>query len=149
MIFKLKPFEELTVLELYKILQLRSEVFVIEQNCVYQDIDDKDTQGYHLLGFIDNQLAACARILPKGISYTDYCSIGRVCTKQKHRKLGLGKKLMQHSIDNCQKLYPNTKIKISAQSYLLEFYTELGFEAIGEEYLEDDIPHKAMLFEFK
>jgi ElaA protein len=121
-------------------------VFVVEQNCIYQDIDDKDRKGYHLLGFIENQLVACARILPVGISYADYCSIGRVCTKQTHRQLGLGKSLMQNAIQHCHELYPDTKIKISAQSYLLKFYTELGFEAIGEEYLEDDIPHRAMMF---
>jgi ElaA protein len=143
--FTFKHFDQLTINELYHLLQLRSEVFVVEQNCVYQDIDDKDRQGFHLLGFIDSQLVACARILPKGISYTDYCSIGRVCTKQIHRQLGLGKILMQNAILHCHELYPNTKIKISAQSYLLKFYTELGFEAIGEEYLEDDIPHRAMI----
>jgi ElaA protein len=140
-----KHFDQLTLKELYWLLQLRSEVFVLEQNCVYQDLDDKDKQGFHLLGFIENQLVAYARILPKGTSYTDYCSIGRVCTKKTHRQLGSGKKLMQQAILNCQELYPNTKIKISAQSYLLKFYTELGFEAIGEEYLEDDIPHRAMI----
>jgi ElaA protein len=117
----------------------------VEQNCVYQDIDDKDRQGFHLLGFIENELVACARILPKGSSYADYSSIGRVCTKQTHRQLGLGKELMQQAIQHCQELYPDTKIKISAQSYLLKFYAELGFEAIGEEYLEDDIPHRAMI----
>jgi ElaA protein len=143
--FTFKHFDELTLDELYQLLQLRSEVFVVEQNCVYQDIDDKDRKGFHLLGCIDSQLVACARILPMGVSYTDYCSIGRVCTKQTHRQLGLGKILMQHAIQHCHELYPNTKIKISAQSYLLKFYTELGFEAIGEEYLEDDIPHRAMI----
>jgi ElaA protein len=144
--FTFKHFDQLTLEELYWLLQLRSEVFVVEQNCVYQDIDDKDRQGFHLLGFIENQLVAYARILPKGISYIDYCSIGRVCTKKTYRQLGSGKKLMQQTILHCRELYPNTKIKISAQSYLLKFYTELGFEAIGEEYLEDDIPHRAMVF---
>lgn len=143
--FVFKFFDQLTLDELYQILQLRSEVFVVEQNCIYQDKDDKDRQGFHLLGFIENQLVACARILPKGISYANYCSIGRVCTKQTHRQFGLGKSLMQNAIQHCHELYPDTKIKISAQSYLLKFYTELGFIVIGEEYMEDDIPHKAMI----
>lgn len=143
--FRFKHFEELTTLELYKILQLRSEVFVVEQNCVYQDIDDKDTVGHHLMCFKNEELLAYARVLKPGISYTDYSSIGRVCAKQTHRQLGLGKELMLQAILHCQELYPEAKIKISAQSYLLKFYTELGFEAIGEEYLEDDIPHRAMI----
>lgn len=142
--FRFKHFDQLTIEELYDLLQLRSEVFVVEQNCVYQDIDDKDRHGFHLLGFIENQLVACARILPKGISDKDYSSIGRVCTKLSHRQLGLGKKLMQQAILHSHERYPNTKIKISAQSYLLKFYSELGFEAIGEEYLEDGIPHRSM-----
>jgi ElaA protein len=145
MTFDFKPFKELTTLELYKILQLRSEVFVVEQNCIYQDIDDKDTMGYHLTCFENEELLAYARVLDPGVSYADYSSIGRVCTKQTHRQLGLGKELMQQAILHCQELYPDTKIKISAQSYLLKFYTELGFEAIGDEYLEDDIPHRAMI----
>ena len=140
-----KHFDHLTSNELYQLLQLREEVFHLEQNCVYQDMDDKDRLGFHLLGYADNQLAANARILPKGISYSDYCSIGRVCTKQTHRKFGYGKKLVEQAILHCHELYPDTKIKISAQSYLLKFYTELGFEAIGEEYLEDEIPHRAMI----
>ena len=119
--YTFKHFDQLTLDELYHLLQLRSEVFVVEQNCVYQDIDDKDRPGFHLLGFIDSQLVACARILPKGISYSDYCSIGRVCTKQTHRQLGLGKELMQQAILHCHELYLDTKIKISAQSYLLKF----------------------------
>ena len=143
--FTFKHFDQLTLDELYQLLQLRSEVFVVEQNCIYQDIDNKDRQAYNLLGYKENQLVAYARILPKNISYPDYCSIGRVCTKQTNRQLGLGKELMQQAILHCQELYLDTKIKISAQSYLLKFYTELGFEAIGEEYLEDDIPHRAMI----
>jgi ElaA protein len=95
--------------------------------------------------FENEELLAYARVLDPGVSYADYSSIGRVCTKQTHRQLGLGKELMQQAILHCQELYPDTKIKISAQSYLLKFYTELGFEAIGDEYLEDDIPHRAMI----
>jgi ElaA protein len=143
--FVFKQFDQLTLDELYLLLQLRSEVFVVEQNCVYQDIDDKDRHGFHLLGYLDMHLVAYSRILPLGVSYLDYCSIGRVFTKQTHRQLGLGKSLMQKAIQHCHELYPDTKIKISAQSYLLKFYTEIGFEAIGEEYLEDDIPHQAMI----
>jgi ElaA protein len=145
MTFDFKPFKELTSLELYKILQLRSEVFVVEQNCVYQDIDNKDTVGYHLTCFENEELLAYARVLGPGVSYTDYSSIGRVCNKLTHRQLGLGKILMEEAIRKFNELFPKYSIKISAQSYLLKFYADLRFEKIGEEYLEDQIPHIAMI----
>ena len=145
MTFDFKPFKELTALELYKILKLRSEVFVIEQSCVYQDLDDKDIVAYHLLGSEKGKLIAYSRVLGPGVSYSDYSSIGRVCNKLTHRHLGLGKILMEEAIRKCNELFPKYSIKISAQSYLLKFYADLGFEKIGEEYLEDQIPHIAMI----
>lgn len=144
----LKKFGDLSVIDLYQILKLRSEVFVIEQHCIYLDMDGKDTEAYHLLGYEKGVLGAYARILPQGVSYPDYSSIGRVCTGNGYRGQGLGKRLMQTAIQNCQTLFPNVNIKISAQSYLLKFYAELGFEALGQEYLEDDIPHRAMVYSF-
>jgi len=142
MTFDFKPFKELTSLELYKILKLRSEIFVIEQNCVYQDLDDKDIAAYHLLGSEKGKLIAYSRVLGPGVSYSNYSSIGRVCN---NRHLGLGKILMEEAIRKCNELFPMYSIKISAQSYLLKFYADLGFEKIGEEYLEDQIPHIAMI----
>ena len=147
--FLLKPFSELSTLELYQILQLRSEVFVIEQEILYQDMDNKDLSSHHLMGYQNGELVAYARLLPEGISYQGYCSIGRVCTKISVRTCGYGKMLMNQAIANCKTLFPAHTIKISGQSYLLRFYTELGFQAIGEEYLEDGIPHWAMIYQGK
>lgn len=140
---QLKPFNELTLQELYAVLQLRMEVFVVEQHCPYLDCDDKDIHAHHLLFWQDGELAAYCRLLPQGISYENYCSIGRVVTKPSHRGKGLGIELMRDAIHQCKILF-NRPIKISAQSYLEKFYTELGFEVCTEEYLEDDIPHKGM-----
>ncbi|HSN61326.1 MAG TPA: GNAT family N-acetyltransferase [Ferruginibacter sp.] len=140
-----KKFEELTVTELYCILKLRSEVFVVEQNCVYLDADGRDPASYHLCGWLHNQLVAYCRILPLGISYTDHASIGRVVTHPAHRKDGYGKTLMQKAIKKTYALYNVTDIKIGAQQYLLKFYSELGFRPIEDPYLEDGIPHISML----
>lgn len=140
-----KSYEELTKDELYRILQLRSEVFVVEQDCVYLDPDGKDHQGYHVLGWIDNEIMAYTRIFGPGIMYNDYSAIGRVVTSDKIRKDGHGRALMTYSIESCSQLYPSHPCKISAQSYLIKFYTELGFVTDGEEYLEDGIPHIAMI----
>ncbi|MEO6190863.1 MAG: GNAT family N-acetyltransferase [Saprospiraceae bacterium] len=140
-----KKFEDLSILELYDILQLRNEVFIVEQNCVYQDLDNKDKLAYHLMIYHSNSLVATTRILGPGISYEEYSSIGRVCTELNARKLNLGRKAMENSIDLIKKLYPKAHIKISAQSYLKKFYTEFGFEEDGEEYLEDNIPHIGMI----
>ena len=147
-IWTYKHFNELTTAELYDILWLRSKVFVVEQNCVYLDNDYKDQESYHLMGTVDGKLAAYVRILPPGLSYEE-ASIGRVLTNPDFRRTGLGKELMQKAIQKtCSQFGVNT-IKISAQCYLLKFYTELGFQAYGEEYLEDDIPHVAMIFQQK
>ena len=132
-LFQSKSFAELSTNELYSILKLRIEVFVVEQNCPYQDCDD------------NNQLVSYCRIIPTNISYSNYCSIGRVLTKKSHRKLNIGKDLMNYGINFCLNNYTNT-IKISAQAYLEKFYTELGFIAISELYLEDNIPHIEMIY---
>jgi ElaA protein len=139
----LKSFEDLKVDELYQIMALRSEVFVVEQNCVYQDLDGKDQKSWHLMGSMEGSLVAYSRLLPQGISYSD-ASIGRVVTSPDKRRLGLGKTLMQESIASIEKLFNTKNIRISAQCYLLDFYQSLGFVTIGESYLEDGIPHQEM-----
>lgn len=143
MLWRLKRFHELTVDELYNILQLRSEVFIIEQNCVYQDVDGKDQAAWHLMGIDDSQLIAYTRILPAGISYEDP-SIGRVVTLPSKRRSGLGRELMHASIAECERLFGKTPITLSAQSYLIHFYESLGFSTVGDQYLEDGIPHIKM-----
>ena len=146
--FEIRSFAQLSNEELYRVLQLRAEVFVVEQNCVYQDADDLDQGGYHVLGFSQNQeIHAYTRVLPPGSTYSEYASIGRVITSQSFRNQGHGKPLMSFTLAQCQLLYPNHKTKISAQSYLIKFYNGLGFQEIGEEYLEDGIPHIAMVFQ--
>jgi len=125
---------------------LRQEVFIVEQDCAYQDADNVDPLCEHILAYDDNGLLiACARIVPKEIKYPNYASVGRVISHGKYRGTGLGKKLMQYAIMACRKLHPNQAIKISAQVYALGFYANLGFDATGDEYLEDDIPHQAMI----
>ncbi len=144
--FKCVTFQELSLDELYAMLRLRAEVFVVEQDCVYQDLDDKDQMSHHLLGFDeDGDLVAYTRLVPKGISYEGYPSIGRVITSMKVRRHGAGKILMQKSIEEIYRLFGKSPIKISAQCYLDKFYRGLGFVPIGEEYLEDGIPHVGML----
>lgn len=146
MIFKCVPFDALTVRELYDILALRQEVFVVEQNCPYLDADGKDLKGWHLMLFnTEGVLAAYTRLLEKGISYDNYASIGRVVSASHARGTGAGKAVMQESINQMGRLFPNQPVKIGAQSYLLKFYESLGFESTGEEYLEDDIPHTSMI----
>lgn len=138
-------FNELTTAELYTILQLRAEVFVVEQQCPYQDLDNKDLQAYHLCGWMDETLVAYARLLPAGVSYPDASSIGRVVSKPSFRTRGLGKQLMEEAIRQTEALFPGFPITISAQHYLLRFYESFGFKARGDVYLEDDIPHQEMI----
>jgi ElaA protein len=140
----LKKFDELTATELYAIMQLRNEVFVVEQNCVYQDADDKDLKSFHFMGWHNTTLVAYTRIIPQGISYTE-ASIGRVVTSPKYRGTGAGRKLMQLSIDTTYTLFNCNSIKIGAQLYLKKFYQSLGFTQCSNEYLEDNIPHIEML----
>jgi ElaA protein len=140
-----KSFEELRTKELYKILQLRNEVFVVEQNCAYQDCDDKDLKCYHFLGCENENLLAYSRLVPPGISYDDAPSIGRVVTSPSIRNQGLGKILMEKSIEQIQILFGAVPIIISAQLYLKNFYESFSFLQVGEEYLEDAIPHIKMI----
>lgn len=142
----LKKFEALTADELYAILRLRNEVFVVEQDCVYQDADDKDQSSLHLSGWKENELAAYCRIIPPGIAYEE-CSIGRVVSSPRHRNTGVGRELMNQAIAMALDLFPECPIRIGAQSYLEKFYTTLGFRRCSDEYLEDGIPHIQMLLE--
>lgn len=145
MIWKIKSFEELTTAELYAILRLRSEVFIIEQNCAYQDLDNSDQKALHLMGTDDSgQLLAYTRIFEPGIKFTE-ASIGRVVTSPLARGKGAGRELMERSISELQQHYGKIPIKIGAQQYLQRFYTSLGFEQISDTYLEDGIPHIEML----
>ena len=141
--FKIKRFNELSTVELYSLLQLRSEVFVVEQNCVYQDVDGKDDNAIHVLGFLDNELASYSRIFDKGI-YFEEASIGRVVVSPKLRDKKLGHDLMQVSIAAVKEHFKEHNITISAQEYLKKFYESHGFVQTSEMYLEDDIPHIQM-----
>ncbi len=140
-----KKFDELTLHQLYAILQLRNIVFAIEQNCVYPDLDDKDQFSYHLMGWENNKLIAYTRLVPPDISYQNIPSIGRVVTAPTVRRNGIGKELMKLSIDKTQQLFGTTPIKISAQLYLKKFYESMGFIQTGDKYLEDGLDHIAMI----
>ena len=141
-----KPFNELSPHELYKILQLRIAVFVVEQNCVFQDADDKDEGCLHFMGFSGGELAAYTRLAPPGYIYNQ-ASIGRVVTSPRHRSKGLGRELMQYSIEACRRAFGHDPIKIGAQYHLVQFYASLGFHISGEKYLEDGIEHVHMLLD--
>lgn len=140
----IKPFSDLTKEELYNILSLRSEVFIVEQNCAYQDIDQKDQFALHVFLKKNNQIIAYTRIF-KPNDYFEYSSIGRVVVLKKERASKIGSQIMSFSIKKIEEIFNETKIKISAQKHLITFYEKLGFIAIGEEYLEDGIPHIAMI----
>ena len=140
--WEIKRFNELSSVELYSVLQLRSEVFVVEQNCVYQDIDGKDQKAIHLVGKFDGQIVAYARLFLRG-DYFESASIGRVVVKEIFRDKKWGHDLMRKAIATLAE-FGETAITISAQLYLKKFYESLGFEAVGEQYLEDDIPHIEM-----
>ena len=140
----LKTFKELTTLQLYEILKLRSEIFVVEQKCVYQDIDNKDQKAYHLFLEENNIILAYTRLF-KPNDYYKEASIGRVVVNNTKRGTGLGHKLIDKSILQIEKIIGKVTIKIGAQTYLKSFYEKHGFEKISEEYLEDGIPHIHML----
>ncbi|MEL1253519.1 GNAT family N-acetyltransferase [Flavobacterium sp. DGU38] len=140
----IKSFDELTNHELYDMLRLRSDVFVVEQNCPYLDLDNKDQKSFHLLYYVDSELAGVTRLLPAGLSYNEI-SIGRVVIARSHRGLGLGRKLMEVSIEACEEKFGKVSIRISAQYHLSKFYQSLGFTEQGEVYDEDGIPHIGML----
>ena len=142
--WKLKKFEELSSIELYKIMQLRNEVFVVEQNCVYQDADNKDVSSLHFMGWDNEKLLAYTRILPPGLSYHQV-SIGRVVSSPSARGTGIGRELMLKTIEQVRNIFGEVPIKIGAQLYLQKFYTSLGFQQTSDLYLEDYIEHIEMV----
>jgi len=135
--------EELSAPQLHGMLQLRQAVFVVEQTCAYLDLDGADLDAWHVLAEEQGEVKACARLLAPGVKY-DEASIGRVCTAQDVRGLGLGRELMARSLEALQEIWPAQNIRISAQSYLVPFYQSLGFQGTGYTYLEDGIPHEEM-----
>jgi ElaA protein len=141
---KTKYFNELNTQELYDLLQLRSEVFVVEQNCVYQDIDGKDKKALHVLGYKNKNLVAYTRVFKAG-DYFKQASIGRVVVLQNERQHKYGYDIMEASIKAIQDYFNTKTIKLSAQTYLKTFYNNCGFTEQGEEYLEDGIPHIEMI----
>ncbi|AZA52632.1 GNAT family N-acetyltransferase [Chryseobacterium sp. G0201] len=144
-IWKIKTFEEFTVPELYNLLKARSEVFVVEQNCVYLDADGYDQQAIHVWAEDEEgEILAYCRVFDKGIKYEE-TSLGRVITTQKGRGRSLGKQLIQYAVETIENRYHTSEVRISAQDYLLKFYGDFGFEDTGKKYLEDDIPHTEMI----
>ena len=141
-----KTFSELDTEDLYQILRIRSEVFVVEQDCVYQDIDNKDQKAIHLYYKENDQIVAYTRIFKAGDYYENPC-IGRVVVSKKNRGNDLGKKIMIDSMEYIKQNIKGEKIELSAQKYLDKFYKDLGFYKIGEDYLEDGIPHQRMIFD--
>ncbi len=149
-----KHFTQLSSLELYHILQLRSRVFVVEQRCIYTDIDNYDKTAYHIMGFYNGTfglangtfgLATYSRIFPTKTIYSDYQSIGRVVCAPEFRKNKIGNELMTKSISECNRIFGKGPIKIGAQYYLVKFYETFGFKCIGEKYDEDGIDHITMI----
>ena len=141
--WQIKRFNELSLDQLYQIMALRCEVFVVEQNCSYQDLDNKDQLALHVCGYNNEKLVAYARIFDAGIYFKDP-AIGRVVVSMEARSFKIGHDLMRNSITAISEFYSNDSITISAQVYLLKFYQQHGFEQVGEEYLEDGIPHIEM-----
>jgi ElaA protein len=144
MTYTLKTFNELNNIELYEILQLRSEIFVVEQNCIYNDLDGLDIKGDHLFQKEDNKIVSYVRILKPGSRFS-LASIGRVVTHKEYRHRGFSSAIMKHAISYLQNEMNTHQIKISAQKYLRKFYEDLGFIVVSDEYLEDGIPHYGML----
>ncbi len=141
----LSAFKDLSTIQLFDMYQLRQAVFVVEQDCPYQDCDQKDKKSHHLFAYDKEVLVAYLRIVSPGVSYKEP-SIGRVLTKLSYRKNGYGIELMERGIEFCNSYYTGKSIRISAQQYLLPFYRSLGFRALGDVYLEDNIPHMEMLY---
>ena len=141
--YTIKKFGELTNTELYKILQLRQDIFIIEQTCIFPDIDDKDEDAYHLIALDNGKIIGCLRILGRGISFEEV-SIGRVALSADMRGRGIAKEMMKYALSFIENELGEKHIRISAQSYVIPFYASLGFEVVSEEYLEDDIPHAEM-----
>lgn len=144
MTWYVKAFHELTATEVYTILKERTDVFVVEQNCPYPEVDGKDLKSYHLYKVEQDEIVAYARLLPKGVSYEE-ASIGRVLVKKEYRGQGLAQELLKRSLAYLEQSLEETTIKIQAQDYLRDFYGSFGFKAISDTYLEDGIPHVDML----
>ena len=149
--WQLLSFTQLSTMQLYQMIKLRVDVFVVEQDCPYPELDDKDhAEGaFHLLGYDGEELVACARLLAEGISYPSAASIGRVATKESARGTGLGHELMQQALTNLESVWDDVPVQISAQEHLSQFYGEHGFVQCTEMYLEDGIPHIGMVREAK
>jgi len=151
--WQVKHFNELSLEQLYDLLKLRIDTFVVEQTCYYPDLDsdkgqrDRHQDTLHLLGYQDNTLITYLRILAKGQSYEDYISIGRVATAQQARGKGLGHEQLKKALNLCQQYFPSQNIKISAQEHLIAYYQQHGFTQASPMYLEDNIPHVAMIRE--
>ena len=143
-IWKIKSFKELSIHELYEILKVRQEVFVVEQTCYYLDADGYDQKALHLFAEKEGKVVAYCRIFPEGVKYPE-TSIGRVLTNTKYRNLKLGKTLINIALQAIETHFKTSECRISAQDYLLEFYKSFGFEDTGKKYLEDDIPHTEMV----
>lgn len=139
------PFRELAPGTLYAILALRNEVFVVEQDCVYNDTDGRDVEALHLQAWDGDELVAHARLLPPGVYVPDVTSIGRIVVRRAARGTGTGRAVVDRAIEVLRNTWPTTPIRIAAQQYLLRFYATFGFEPIGEGYIEDGIPHHDML----
>jgi len=142
----IKSFDKLTSIELYKILQLRINVFMLEQNCLYPECDDKDIQANHLFADDNGQIIAYARLIAPQVSYKE-ASIGRVIVSNQYRGQKLGYTLMQYAIEKLSTDYPMSAIRISAQAHLNQFYGNVGFKQVSKEYLEDGIPHIEMILQ--
>ncbi len=147
--FVLKPYDKLSLDELYDLMELRQRVFVVEQECAYQDCDQLDKEGYHLwMRDGGSGIMTYCRILPPNAAYDGYVSVGRVLTSPEVRNKGLGQDTVKEAIRSSKNLFGLAPIKISAQSHLQKFYNKMGFQSEGEEYLEDGIPHIAMVYRY-
>jgi ElaA protein len=146
--FKWSRLEQLRSLELFEIIKARESVFVVEQQCPYQETDDMDPHSWHLSALLDNQLAAYVRVIDPGLKY-EQPSISRVLTVKQYRKMKVGRRLMNEAVEFTEKAFPRMGIQIGAQVYLRDFYASLGFEAASAPYDEDGIPHLDMVKSFK
>ncbi|MCG2585752.1 GNAT family N-acetyltransferase [Massilia sp. TS11] len=138
-------FRDLSVEQLYAMLKARQDVFILEQTCLWADLDDKDQDAHHLLGWRDGRFAACVRVLAPGVAYPEEASIGRVLTTRAERGTGAGRALMHEAIRHTTALYPQQRIRIGAQQYLEKFYQSFGFATVSDPYEEDGIMHVEML----
>lgn len=143
--FYIKKYNDLTLDNLYDLLSLRQSVFVVEQNCPYEDVDQKDKICFHLLGYKNKKLIAYSRIFPPDIFHKESVSIGRIVVLKSYRKKGIGVSLINESLSFVESNFGKINIRIEAQSYLKEFYSKFGFKIISDEYLEDGIPHFSMI----